>query len=64
MKWKGGERNERQVNARAATLKYTIQIQPKSIQIYKCQLQKPDLWKNMRVGIYQTQFVQFCLEGL
>lgn len=38
---------------------YTV----KSIEMYGFLLQRLDLLQNIRVGNYQSQFVQFCLEG-
>lgn len=38
---------------------YTV----KSIEMYEFLLQRLDLLRNIRVGNYQTQFVQFCLKG-
>lgn len=48
---------------KSAVLKQYSLYTVKSIEMYEFLLQRLDLLRNIRVGNYQTQFVQFCLKG-
>lgn len=54
----GGKKRDKSAVLKPYSL-YTV----KSIEMYEFLLQRLDLLQNIRVGNYQTQFVQFCLKG-
>lgn len=54
---------EKKKRDKSAVLKPYSLYTVKSIEMYEFLLQRLDLLRNIRVGNYQTQFVQFCLKG-